>query len=62
MKFSGVITIDKIDVCAKGQHQRSKVNVIDVKKKGPNMGIFQLQFEDGYKIMPEGWSSMEEVP
>ena len=31
MKFSGVITIDKSDVHAKGQYQRSKVKVADVK-------------------------------
>ena len=30
MKFSGVITSDKSDVCAKGQGQRSKVKVTEV--------------------------------
>ena len=31
MKFSGVITIDKSDVHAKGQDQRSKAKVTKVK-------------------------------
>ena len=31
MKFSGVITIDRSDVHAKGQGQRSKVKVTEVK-------------------------------
>ena len=33
MKFSGVITIDKSDVDAKGQGQRSKVKVPEVKNQ-----------------------------
>ena len=31
VKFSGAITIDKRDVCAKGQGQISKVNVTEAK-------------------------------
>ena len=33
MKFSAVITIDKSDVHAEGQGQRSKVKVTEVKKQ-----------------------------
>ena len=33
MKFSGIITIDKSDVHSRGQGQRSKVKVTEVKHK-----------------------------
>ena len=39
MKFSGVITIDKSDVHAKGQGQKSKVKVAEVK---PNLSFSRL--------------------
>ena len=40
MKFSGLITIDKNDVIAKGQGQRSKVNVTEVKENFASIWAF----------------------
>ena len=40
MKFSGVVTIDNRDIHAKGQNQRSKVKVTELKKM-PQFGRFR---------------------
>ena len=68
MKFSGVITNDESDVHAKGQGQRSKVKVTEVKKIvkfDPDWAFpdcIQFEFTNGYKMMHKAWSSIEEVP
>ena len=42
MKCSGIITIDKSDVHANGQGQKSKIKVTEVK---PNLAISGLQLQ-----------------
>ena len=54
------------DVLAKGQGQRWKVNLTEVKKFCPNLAIFeqklQLKFSNGYEMMHKALSSIENVP
>ena len=48
MKFSGVIINDKSEVHAKGQGQRSKVKVTEVKTQ---LSRFQFEFTYGDEMM-----------
>ena len=61
IKFSGVITIDRSDVDAKGQGQRSRSQ-----RPKPCLAIsgLLLQFEliDGYEMIHKAGSSLEEGP
>ena len=59
MKFSGVITMDRSDVHAKVQGQRSRSQ-----RSKPNLAVSGPQFEFTYgnEIMHTAWSSIEEVP
>ena len=59
MKFSGVITIVRSDVHAKGQGQRSKVKVTEVNTQ---LSRFRFEFTYGNEIMHTAGSSIEEVP
>ena len=67
LELSGVFTIDKSNVYAKGQCQRSKVKVRDAKNKfcsnlGGSRPWLQFEFTDGYEKIHKAWSSREEVP
>ena len=68
MKFSGVIAIDKTDVHARGQGQRSKVKVTEVKifwfwpKLGASGLYLQFEFTNGDEMMHKAWSRFGEVP
>ena len=59
MKFSGVITMVRSDVHAKGQCQMSRSQ-----RSTPNLAVSRLQFEFTYgnEIMHTAGSSIEEVP
>ena len=61
MKCSRIITIDKSDVHAKGQGQKSKIKVTEVK---PNLAIsgLQLQFEYDDEMMQKASWCLGEVP
>ena len=60
MKFSGVITNDRSDVHARGQGQRSKIKVTEV-KTFPDCNS-SLNSPSCYEMMHKAWSSVEEVP
>ena len=64
MKLSGVITMVRSDVHAKGQGQRSKVKVTEVNTLLSCFRTLSLQFECTYgnEIMHTAGSSIEEVP
>ena len=67
MKFSEVIIIDKSDVHAKSQGQRSKGKVKELKRNFNQIWAFLDQnsssdFTDGYEIMHKAWSVIEHVP
>ena len=64
MKFSGVITNDKSDSHAKGQGQRSKVKVTEVKTPFSRFRTVTIQFEFTYgsETMHIAWCYLGEVP
>ena len=66
IKVSGVIAIDKSDVRAKAQGQRSKVKITEVKKNYSILGISgrYLQFAptDDYEMTQKARLGIEEVP
>ena len=64
MKFSGFITIDRIDdVHSKGQGQRSKVKITEVKTPHDSFGtVLKFEFTNYYEMMYKAWSSIGEVP
>ena len=67
MKFSEVIIIDKSDVHAKSQGQRSKDKVKELKINFNQIWAFRdwnssFDFTDGYEIMHKAWSVIEDVP
>ena len=63
MKFSGVITMDKRDVHTKGQGQRSKVKVTEVKTQLSHFWTVTPAWIHIYdKITHTAWGSIEEVP
>ena len=64
MKFSGVITIDKSNVHARGQGQRSKVKVTGDKKSPilTQIGRFRTEFTNGYEMTHKAWSNLGDVP
>ena len=61
MKFLGVITNDQSELRAKGQCQRSKVKVTEVKTQHNR---FRTQFEFTYddEMMLKAWCCLGEVP
>ena len=66
MKSSGVITIDKSDVHAKGQGQRSKVKVTEIRTNFAPIWAFLvpnsiLNSGDGDEVVHKVWSVLEEV-
>ena len=66
MKFYGVFVIDRSDVYAQGQGQRSKVKVTEVKTRFALFWVFpegnsSLNFTDGYKMMHKTWSGVGDV-
>ena len=64
MKLSGVITIDKSDVHAKSQGQRSKVKVTEVKTQFSRFRtvtpVFEFTYDD--EMIHKGWCCLGEVP
>ena len=67
MKFSEVIIIDKSDVHARSQGQRSKGKVKELKRTFNQIWAFldrnsSSDFTDGYEIMHKAWSVIEDVP
>ena len=61
MKFSGVITIDKNDVHAKGQYQRSKAKVADVKTIFAPIWAFLNRNSSSNLQMARKWCTQLEV-
>ena len=66
MKFSGDITINRSDVHATHQDQRSKVNVTEHKTNFtpvfPELNFYKFEFTGTYEMMYEAWSDIEDVP
>ena len=63
LKFSGIITIDRRDVHAKGQGQRSKIKVTEVIPFSRFRTVTdQFEFTYSNKMMHKAWCCSEEVP
>ena len=63
MKFSAVIIIDKSNVHAKGQGQRSKVKVTEVKTQLSRFRTITPVWNTyGDEMMHKAWCGIEEVP
>ena len=63
MKFSGLISIDRSDVHAKGRGQSSKVKVTEVKTPLDSFQtVTQFEFNNGYEMMHKARSSIGGVP
>ena len=62
MKFSGVNINDKSDVHTKGQGQRSKVKVTEVKTQLSLFRTLQFEFTYGDEMMHKAYCCLGEVP